>query len=126
MAKTGEKSVYTPNVQVSAFGRLVNDPVSRATDEDHPFATARIACNVTSSQKDAEEQTWFLDVVGFGNVAQRLLKCAKGAPINVHGSLERTAWRKTPDAEPRENWRIVADSVISAATTKRTDKQNQE
>ncbi len=57
MAKTGEKSVYTPNVQISAFARLVNDPVSRTSDEGHPFTTARIACNVTSSQKGAEEQT---------------------------------------------------------------------
>lgn len=126
MAKTQEKSAYTPNVQISAFGRLVNDPVSRTTEEGHPFATTRIACNVTPSQKDAEEQTWFLDVIAFRNVAQQLLKCSKGAPINIHGTVELTVWRKTPDAEPRDTWRVRADSVISAATTKRTDKTNQE
>ena len=126
MAKTGEKSVYTPNVQISAFGRLVDDPVSRTTEGGHPFTTGRIACNVTPSQKDAEEQTWFLDIRGFRGAAQQLAKCSKGAPVNIHGTLERTVWRKTPDAEPRETWRVVLDSVISAATTKRTDKTNQE
>ncbi|MDE0456091.1 MAG: single-stranded DNA-binding protein [Chromatiales bacterium] len=126
MAKTGEKSVYTPNVQISAFGRLVEDPVSRTTAEGHPFTTGRIACNVTPSKKGSEEQTWFLGIRGFRTIAQQLAKCSKGQPINIHGTLELSTWRKTPEDPPSENWGVVLDSVIGAATTKRTDSPNQE
>ena len=122
MAEAQERRVYTPNVQISAFGRLVNDPVSRQTADGHPFTTGRIACNVTPSQKDAEDQTWFLDLRAFRNNAQQLAKCSKGQGVNVHGALELHHYRKNPDDKPRENWCINLDSIIGAATTKRTDR----
>lgn len=122
MAEAQERPAYTPNVQIAASGRLVNDPVSRQTSEGNPFTTGRIACDVTPSKKDAEKQTWFLDIRAFRHNAQQLAKCSKGQRINIHGTVELSQWRPNPDDEPRDNWCVNLDSIIGAATTKRTDR----
>ena len=98
MAKIGEKSVYTPNVQVSTFGRLVNDSVSRTTDEGHlHHRQDRLQRHLVPEGRGRADLVPS-DVLGFRNVAEQLIKCSKGAPRSTS-----TAASSVPSGERREN-----------------------
>ena len=110
----------TPNVQISAFGRLVADPVERTSTAGTNYTTARVAVNVTGPRAP-EPQTWFLDVTAFRDAAARLAKCRKGSGVCLMGDLTKTRWPGR-DGAVRDSWSLVARDCLSAATTRRTDQ----
>ena len=118
---TGSPTVSpTPNVQISAFGRLVADPVERTSKAGTNYTTARVAVNVTGPRAP-EPQTWFLDVTAFRDAAARLAKCRKGSGVCLMGDLTKTQWPGR-DGAVRDSWSLVANDCLSAATTRRTDQ----
>ena len=77
---------FTPNVQLSAYGRLTRDPEAKTSERGHPYTRARIACNVTPAKHEGEQQTWFVDVIAFRSQAAALAKCRQGPRRQRHGS----------------------------------------
>ena len=119
--KTGSPPVPpTPNAQLSAFGRLVADPVERTSKAGTNYMTARVAVNVTGARAP-KPQTWFLDVTAFRDAAARLAKCRKGSAVCLMGDLTKSTWEGRDGAD-RDSWSLVANDCLSAATTRRTDQ----
>ena len=110
---------FTPNVQLSAYGRLTRDPETKTSERGHPYTRARIACNVTPAKREGEQQTWFVDVVAFRNQAAALAKCKKGESLNVLGTLNME--ERTSNGRTYQNFTVTADGVMGTATTRRTE-----
>ena len=110
----------TPNVQISAFGRLVADPVERTSQGGTNYTTARVAVNVTGARAP-EPKTWFLDVTAFRHAAARLAKCTKGSGVCLMGDLTQDTWEGR-DGVSRDSWSLVANDCLSVGTTRRTDQ----
>ena len=110
---------FTPNVQLSAFGRLVRDPEAMTSERGHPYTRARIACNVTPARHEGDQQTWFVDVIAFRNQAADLAKCKQGQAVNVMGTLSMQ--ERTSNGRQYQNFTVTADAVMGAATTRRTE-----
>ena len=110
---------FTPNVQLSAYGRLTRDPEAKTSERGHPYTRARIACNVTPAKHEGDQQTWYVDVVAFRNQAAALAKCKKGGGVNVMGTLNME--ERTKDGRTYQNFTVTADAVMGAATTRRTE-----
>ena len=110
---------FTPNVQLSAYGRLTRDPEAKTSERGHPYTRARIACNVTPAKHEGDQQTWYVDVVAFRNQAAALAKCKKGDGVNVMGTLNME--ERTKDGRTYQNFTVTADAVMGAATTRRTE-----
>ena len=109
----------TPNVQLSAYGRLTRDPEAKTSQQGHPYTRARIACNVTPANRAGGEQTWFVDVVAFRHQAAALAKCRQGQGVSVMGTLSME--ERTKDGRTYQNFTVTADAVMGAATTRRTE-----
>lgn len=101
-------------MQASAYGRLGKDPQEIQTKTGKAMTTANLA--VDMSQRDAEATLW-LRVVAFGRLAEQLAKHGKGDPLSVSGKLELNKWQAQDGAE-RESWQLIADSIISARTSR--------
>ena len=110
---------FTPNVQLSAYGRLTRDPEAKTSERGHPYTRARIACNVTAANREGGEQTWFVDVVAFRHQAAALAKCRKGHGVHVMGTLNME--ERTKDGRTYQNFTVAAEAVMGAATTRRTE-----
>ena len=110
---------FTPNVQLSAYGRLTRDPEAKTSERGHPYTRARIACNVTPAKREGDQQTWYVDVIAFRNQAAALAKCKKGDGVNVMGTLNME--ERTKDGRTYQNFTVTADAVMGAATTRRTE-----
>ena len=110
---------FTPNVQLSAFGRLVRDPEAKTSERGHPYTRARIACNVTPAKHEGDQQTWYVDVIAFRNQAAALAKCKQGQAVNVMGTLSMQ--ERTSNGRQYQNFTVTADAVMGAATTRRTE-----
>ena len=112
-------SYFTPNVQVSAYGRLTRDPEPKTSERGHPYTRARIACNVTPAKREVEQQTWYVDVIAFRNQAAALAKCRQGQGVNVMGTLNME--ERTSNGRTYQNFTLTADAVMGAATTRRSE-----
>lgn len=110
---------FTPNVQLSAYGRLTRDPEAKTSERGHPYTRARIACNVTPAKREGDQQTWFVDVIAFRNQAAALAKCSQGQGVTVMGTLNME--ERTKDGRTYQNFTVTADAVMGAATTRRTE-----
>ena len=110
---------FTPNVQLSAYGRLTRDPEAKTSERGHPYTRARIACNVTPAKHEGDQQTWYVDVIAFRNQAAALAKCKQGQAVNVMGTLSME--ERTSNGRQYQNFTVTADAVMGAATTRRTE-----
>ncbi len=110
---------FTPNVQLSAYGRLTRDPEAKESAKGHAYTRARIACNVTPASREVEQQTWFVDVIAFRNQAAALAKCRQGQGVTVMGTLNME--ERTSNGRTYQNFTVTADAVMGAATTRRTE-----
>ena len=110
---------FTPNVQLSAYGRLTRDPEAKTSERGPPYARARIACNVTPAKREGNQQTWYVDVIAFRNQAAALAKCRQGQGVSVMGTLSME--ERTKDGRTYQNFTVTADAVMGAATTRRTE-----
>ena len=111
---------FTPNVQLSAYGRLTRDPEAKTSERGHPYARARIACNVTPAKREGNQQTWYVDVIAFRNQAAALAKCRQGQGVKRHGNAQHGGENEATAAQ-YQNFTVTADAVMGAATTRRTE-----
>jgi len=101
-------------MQASVHGRLGNDPKPIQTKTGNPMCTASIAVDV--SERDQEATIW-IKVVAFGRLAELLERHAKGETLNAAGKLTLSKWTTTEGVE-RETWQLIADSIVSARSTR--------
>ena len=110
---------FTPNVQLSAYGRLTRDPEAKTSERGHSYTRARIACNVTPAKHAGEQQTWFVDVIAFRSQAAALAKCSQGQGVSVMGTLNME--ERSSNDRTYQNFTVTVDAVMAAATTRRTE-----
>ena len=96
-------------IQVSAYGRLGQDPRAIETRSGKAMSVASLAVQPSD---EFEEPLW-LNVVAFNRLAERLLKHSKGECLSVCGRVQRNTYT-TRDGEAREQLQIIADAIVSA------------
>lgn len=101
--------------QISAYGRLVADVQSRTTSNDKPMAFTRMAVTLPCQKAENGEATFWLAITAFGKQAQALAKHQKGDMVSVAGN----------DGGTQTGYQVIADSVISARTTRPGGKKAQ-
>lgn len=98
------------------YGRLGNDPVARTTKSGTAMTTCSIVVDVTAHNAQEPASQWF-NVIAFGTAADELLRASKGQMLACIGKLTRGEYT-TAAGEVREQWTLIADSVVTAKTAK--------
>ena len=93
-----------------ASGTLIREPKSGTSTNGTRWANTTIRCT-TGTDKDGASLTSFINVVCFGDVADRLAKLDKGDGISVQGSLKQTEFEK--DGTVRHGLEIMAQALLS-------------
>ena len=96
-------------MQAAVYGRIGQDPRSIETRSGNPMAVASIA---VSLGEQGDPPLW-VSVLGFGKIADEIMRHAKGDLISAAGRVQRNTWT-TSSGEAREQLQVIADSVISA------------
>jgi single stranded DNA-binding protein len=102
------------SAHATMYGRLAFDPAPRTTRSGAAMTTARLAVDVTPKNAQ-EQQTWWVDLLAFGGHAEALGALPKGAMVSAMGRLSRGSYT-AKNGETREQWTLVADSLLSAET----------
>lgn len=91
-------------------GRLTDDPQMNFTPKGTPVTKFRIASSRVykdSTTGDWKEDTLFIDVKTFGQLAERCHKrLSKGSPVLLEGRLNYRAW-ETQDKQKRSLVEII-------------------
>ncbi|SXF86157.1 single-stranded DNA-binding protein [Klebsiella variicola] len=103
--------------QLSAYGRLVADPETRATGKGTSMAMARLAVSLPCNAAADGQATFWLGVIAFGKQADALAKHQKGDLVSVAGAMQVNQWTGK-DGGTQQGYQVVADSVISARTAR--------
>ena len=111
---------------VTMMGRLTRDPEVRYTQSGLAVCKFGIAVDTYRGKNDAGEarkETCFIDCVGFGGLADVLVKnFRKGKPIVVAGRLNFSQWES--EGQKRSKHEIVIDTfnfVLSDSTSSKDD-----
>ena len=107
--------------QISAYGRLVADPQIRTTTSGTSMTMARLAVSLPCNATDEGQATFWLGVVAFGKQAEILAKHQKGDLVSVAGNMQINQW-SGQDGVQKEQPQVIADSVISARTSRPNTK----
>ena len=110
-------------MQASIHGRLGKDPREIQTSTGTAMAVAPVAVTVPVVKSENLETVW-IDVVCFGRVAELLLRHNSGEMLNAMGSIQVNRWQGQ-DGETRQGWQLIADSIISARSTRPSGGKNQ-
>ncbi len=102
-------------IVASVYGRLGADPVERETRKGKPMVTASVAVN--AGRADADEETVWFSLVGFGRTAETLARHQKGDLLAAMGALHRTRFTGR-DGQEREGWSLTVESIMSARTVR--------
>ena len=102
-------------MQISAHGRLGKAPREIPTKTGTTMCSASIAVSVPLSRGDDTDTQWF-DILAFGRTAEQLLRHQAGDMVNVFGSVQINRWQS--NGETKQNLQIVAESLLSARTTR--------
>ena len=109
-------------IVANLYGRLGQDPVERVTKSGAAMATASVAVDI--SGKDAEPQTLWVSVLGFGAASEALLRSSRGEMVSVIGRLSRGTFTGR-DGSVRETWSMLADTVLTASSSRPTAGKRQ-
>ncbi|RUM87055.1 MAG: single-stranded DNA-binding protein [Thermovibrio sp.] len=99
--------------KVFLIGRLVADSQLQHTNSGTPFTRFRIAVNRPYRDRSGnwQEETLFIDVVLWGDAADRLVsRLNRGTRVLVEGSLRQSSW-ETENGEKRSRIEVRADRV---------------
>ncbi|MCB1806725.1 MAG: single-stranded DNA-binding protein, partial [Candidatus Competibacteraceae bacterium] len=96
-------------------GRLGKAPRQIQTQTGTTMAAASVAVTVPLSRGDDTDTQWF-DILAFGRTAEQLLRHQAGDMVNVFGSVQINRWQS--NGETKQNLQIVAESLLSARTTR--------
>jgi single-strand DNA-binding protein len=102
-------------MQVSAYGRLGQEPRRINTSTGKAMAVCSMACDVEA--RGTDDTTVWLGIVAFGDMAEQLLKHSKGEMVSVFGSAKKNSYT-TGQGEVREQLQIVADCIASARSSR--------
>ena len=102
-------------IVASVYGRLAFDPASRTTKAGKPMGTARLAVEA-GSNAETQETLW-VDLLTFGTNAEALLALTKGQMVSAVGKLTKGRYT-TKDREEREQFTLLADTLVSARTAR--------
>lgn len=111
--------------QISAYGRLVADPDTRATGKGTNMAMARLAVSLPCNAAADGQATFWLGVIAFGKQADALAKHQKGELVSVAGNMQVNQWTGQ-DGGTQHGYQVLADSVISARTARPGGRQGQQ
>lgn len=101
----------------SIHGRVGQDPVERTTKSGAAMTTVSVAVDVAG--KDAEPTTLWVSVLAFGAASEALLRAQKGEMLSAMGRLTRGSYTSRT-GEEREQWTMLADSVMTVASARPT------
>ena len=94
---------------VTLTGNLCADPELRHTPGGSAVASFAIAVNRTI--QDNKQETLFIEVVAWGNMAESIARyLSKGAHVLVAGSLRQETWQ-TKSGENRKTIKLVATTI---------------
>lgn len=111
--------------QISAYGRLVADPQTRTATTGTQMAMARLAVPLPCRAAQDGQATFWLGVVAFGRQAEALARHTKGDLVSVAGNMQINQWMGQ-DGDIQTGYQVVADSVISARTTRPSGRKGQQ
>lgn len=94
-----------------ASGTLCRDPKSGTSASGTRWANTTIRCPVGQS-KEGDAESAFINIVCFGDQADKLSRLAKGDAISAQGQLKPTTYEK--DGETRQGLELMAQSILSA------------
>ena len=108
---------------LSAYGRLGRDPKPITTRTGTAMAVASLAVTV-SLREDGEtvDATQWVNITAFGKVADDLARHSKGEMLSVIGRAQLNRYRPQ-DGATRDDLGIVADSLMSARTSRPSGKR---
>ena len=103
---------------LSAYGRLGREPKPITTKTGKAMTVASLAVTVPS-REDGEtvDGTQWLSVTAFGKLADDLAQLGKGDMVSVIGRAQLRRYQ-TQDGADREDLELVADSLMSARTSR--------
>ncbi|MBB6853126.1 single-stranded DNA-binding protein, partial [Escherichia coli] len=94
--------------QISAYGRLVDEPQVKQTSKGTSMTLARMAVSVPCHNADDGQATLWLAVTAFGRQADALAKHHKGDLVSVAGNMQVNQWTGQ-NGETRQGWQVIAD-----------------
>lgn len=108
-----------PNLnKIFLSGHLTRDPETKHTQGGTTVCVVGIAVNhkyqTTTGWK---EEVCFVDVVGFGKLAEFLSECRKGQAVMVAGRLDYQMWQ-TESGQKRGKHQLRAEMIMPAAERK--------
>lgn len=98
--------------QASIYGRVTNDPRLNTTSKGTAMFAAHVAVDVTGYGLE-EQQTWWVDIIAFGKLAESLQGVKKGDHLGAIGKVQCKPWIG-PDGKERLSWSVLADAVMRA------------
>jgi single-strand DNA-binding protein len=109
-------------ISALASGTLIRAPKSGTSASGTVWANTTIRCS-TGQNREGEAESSFVNVLCFGDVAEKLVKLDKGDSISCQGPLKQGQYEK--DGETRHTLEIVAQAILSPyqIQKKRDDSQ---
>ena len=107
---------------VSAYGRLGQDPRRIETKTGKAMCVTSLAVDLYD--KDGESHTQWLNVVGFGKIADLIDRQEKGDFASISGRCQINRWTKG-DGQEQEQLSIIVDSIISSRAVRPGGKSGQ-
>jgi len=96
---------------VMLIGRLVADPELKYTPSGVAVCTFRIAVDRRGRSETGEQQTDFIDIVAWRQLAELVANyMGKGRLVGVQGRLQIRSWVQ-PDGQRRSKAEVVADQI---------------
>ena len=108
---------------LSAYGRLGREPKPITTKTGKAMTVASLAVTVPS-REDGEtvDATQWVSVTAFGKLADDLARHGKGEMVAVIGRAQLNRYQ-AQDGAAREDLGLVADSLMSARTSRPAGKR---
>lgn len=105
-----------PNLnKIFLAGHLIRDPETKYTQAGTSLCTVGLAVNHRYQvNNEWRQEVCFVDVVGFGKLAEVLKDCRKGQAVVVAGRLDYQTWT-TDGGQKRSKHQVRAEVVMPAA-----------
>lgn len=99
------------SVDLAARGRIGRMPDVRETKTGKTMTLTSMAVDVTAYNAD-DQQTLWLGLVAFGQVAERLAKVRQGDTVSVHGAFTQKPYQ-AKDGTEKPGFSLRVESLIS-------------
>jgi single-stranded DNA-binding protein len=93
-----------------ATGQIIRTPKSGISASGVKWANTTIRCPCGQS-REGDQETAFINVICFGDQADKLARLDKGDAISAQGALKPTQYEK--DGEQRHGLELLAQAILS-------------